>query len=42
MLEKGQKKNGMIVGRARKDKKAIDVILTDTDPPQIAYVFGVW
>ena len=38
----GTKKNGLIIGRGRQGKQAIDIILTDTDPPQIAYVFGAW
>lgn len=41
-LEKGTKKHGLIIGRGRSGGKAIDVILTDTEQPQIAYIFGAW
>ena len=41
-ISSGQKKHGLIIGRDRKSGKAIDIILTDTDPPQIAYLFGAW
>ena len=41
-LEKGTKKHGLIIGRGRSDGKAIDVVLTDTEQPQIAYIFGAW
>ncbi len=41
-IEKGIKKHGLIVGRGRSDGRAIDIILTDTEEPQIAYIFGAW
>lgn len=41
-LEQGIKKEGLIVGRHREGKKAMDMVLTDAPEPQIAYVFGAW
>lgn len=41
-IEKGTKKHGLIVGRGRSEGRAIDIILTDTEEPQIAYIFGAW
>jgi len=41
-IEKGTKKHGLIIGRSRQQNKAIDIILTDTEPKQIAYIFGAW
>lgn len=41
-LDKGTKKHGLIVGRGRNEGRAIDVVLTDTDDPQVAYIFGAW
>jgi len=41
-IEKGTKKHGLIIGRSRQRNKAIDIILTDTEPKQIAYIFGAW
>ena len=41
-IEKGQKKQELIIGRSRSDGKAIDIILTDTEPHQVAYIFGAW
>lgn len=41
-VDHGTKKQNMIIGRDRDTRNAMDVILTDTAPPQIAYLFGVW
>jgi len=41
-LHRGTKKNGAIIGRARAGNKVMDIILTDTEPPQLAYAFGVF
>ena len=41
-MDAGLKKHGLLVGRAREDKKAMDIIMTDTEEPQMAYLFGVW
>ena len=41
-LEKGTKKHGLIIGRGRTGGKAIDIVLTDTETPQVAYIFGAW
>ena len=41
-IDNGTKKHGLIIGRSRQQNKAIDIILTDTEPKQIAYIFGAW
>lgn len=41
-INKAIKKHGLLIGRARGTNKAIDIILTDTEIPQVAYIFGVW
>lgn len=41
-IEKGIKKHGLIIGRGRTEGRAIDIVLTDTDEPQVAYIFGAW
>lgn len=38
----GTTSNGLIIGRVRQGKKAIDIILTDTEQPQLVYLFGAW
>lgn len=40
--EKGINDSGLLVGRSRKDDKAIDVILSKETETQLAYLFGAW
>lgn len=41
-VEHGTKDNGLIVGRHRDGDKALDIVLTDEEKPQVAYIFGAW